>query len=509
MPPPAAAILAPSMESIVDRVAAQARERPAEPFLTERGRTLSFAEFHTLTRRMAAFLAVRGVCAGDRVVLYVDERIPHLLGYFGAMALGAVPVHLYAQKPHRFVAFAAEHTAARLVLTDDAALDPETLPCALAHLPDLEASTDERWSDERDPIAYMMFTSGTTGEPKAVLTTQHNVFFVTRTLIGIAGMVHGDREVIVLPLGSTGGLGHAHANLVLGNQAELLPTFFGDMDDSDLARMLDVVEARRVTGFLATPGMLARLAERHREAFRRQGRSLRYVLANVTPMRPELVADLIELLPGARFSTYYGLTEASRSVHQCFNDHPGKRRAAGRPSPGVEIAIEPRDGGSEGHGGVGEVLIRGGNLMAGYWNRPTSDALTGDGWFRSGDLGSVDADGFLTIRGRLKDTINVDGLKCFPFEVEEVLARHPAVAECAVVGVPDRTTFERLAAAVVPRAGRDLETLPAELERHCRGELEAYKVPGQFVFVEALPRAGLGKIHRRPLVERLAEAWGR
>src|SRR4051812_13139790 len=303
------------METIVDTLAAQATARPDDPFLTEGAEgdiTVSFAGFFSLTRRMAGFLAAHGVRAGDRVVLYIDARIPHLLGYFASMALGAIPVHLYAQKTHRFVAFAAEHTGATLVLTDQPDLDRTILPCPLVPFPDLAALTGpERWTDARDPIAYMMFTSGTTGQPKAVLTTQENVVFVTRTLIRMAGMRPGDREVVVMPLGSTGGLGHVHANLTLGNHSRLLPYFFGAMDDADLRHMLETIAAHAITGFLSTPGMLGRLAEHHREAFRRQARGVRYILANVTPMRPELVRDLIQLLPHTRFHTYYGLTEAS------------------------------------------------------------------------------------------------------------------------------------------------------------------------------------------------------
>jgi long-chain acyl-CoA synthetase len=438
------------------------------------------------------------------VVLYVERRIPHLLGYFASMALGAIPVHLYAEKTHRFVAFAAAHTGAALVLTDSPDLDPGALPCRLTRVPDLDGAGPEHWTGERNPVAYMMFTSGTTGQPKAVMTTQENALFVTRTLIGIPGMRPGDREVIVMPLGSTGGLGHVHANLMLGNHALLMPCFFGAMDDADLRHMLAAIDAHGITGFLSTPGMLGRLAEHHRDALRRQARNVRYVLANVTPMRPELVRDLLQLLPNTRFYTYYGLTEASRSVYQCFNDNPDHLGSAGRPAPGVEIALDHPDPET----GVGEVLIRGGNLMAGYW-RQEQDAVDAGGWFHSGDLGSLDAQGFLTIRGRLRDSVNVDGLKCFPYEVEEVLARHPAVRECAVVGVPDRTTYERLGAAVVLHGGCDPAGLGAELARHCRQELEPYKVPAQFLFLDALPRAGLGKVRRAPIVELLAQEWPR
>ena len=281
------------METIVDCLAAQAAAIPGRPFLSEGGREVGFADFFTLTRRMAGFLSAQGVRPGDRVVLYVEERIPHLLGHFASMALGAIPVHLYSQKTHRFVAFAAAHTQAALVLTDRPGLDRGALPCRLAAIPELDGAA-ERWTAERHRVAYMMFTSGTTGEPKSVMTTQDNVLFVTRTLIGMPGMRPGDRDLIVLPLGSTGGLGHVHADLMLGNHALLMPYFFGSMESAELLHMLGAIEAHGVTGFLSTPGMLGRLVAQHREAFGRQARGLRFILANVTPMRPELVRELCE-----------------------------------------------------------------------------------------------------------------------------------------------------------------------------------------------------------------------
>jgi long-chain acyl-CoA synthetase len=486
--------------AIVDVVAAQGGALPERPFLTERGRTVTFGEFYTLTRRIAGFLRQHGVRAGDRVVLYVHGRLAHLLAYFGTMALGAIPVHLYAEKPHTFVAFAAEHTGARLVVSDSETLDQARLPCAAVQVPALEEGSGEAWSHERHPVAYMMFTSGTTGQPKAVQTTQRNVGVVTRNLIRMAGMQPGDREVIVLPLGSTGGLGHAHANLMLGNHAHLTSRSLGDLREEDLLAILALIEAQGITGFLATPGILGRFVDHHREAFQLQARGLRYVLANVAPMRPELVQELLELLPDTRFCTYYGLTEASRSVCQCYNDHPGHYGAAGLPTPGIEIRVDRPDLGT----GIGEVQIRGANVMAGYWGQ---EALGPGAWFPTGDLGRFDDEGFLTIHGRVKDNVNIDGLKCFPFEIEAVLERHPAVRECAVVGVPDRITFQRLAAAVVPEQARDRESpgaLVAALQEHCRQYLDPHKVPGQFIFPEGLPRTDLGKIYRPGVIEMLA-----
>lgn len=483
---------------ILDHLEHHARTQADAPFLREEETTLSFGELFDHATRFAARLSADGVGYGDRVVLYIDRRSYHLTAYLAAMILGAIPVHLYPQRKPAFVAFAVEHTDACLVVTDGDTLDAIPLSCAVLRYPvSDELDLPPIWPGQRHPVAYMMFTSGTTGTPKAVMTTHENLTFVTRTLIDIAGITKHDREIIVMPLGSTGGLGHFHANLTLGNPVILLPYFFGAMDDDDMRHMLDTVEREKITGFLSTPGMLARLAETHREALREKGRGLRYLLANVTPIRESLVRDLMQLLPETRLHTYYGLTEASRSVHQCYNDNPDKNAAAGRHSSGVTISI-----GNPNNDGVGEVLIKGANVMSGYWQMG-EHGFDSDGWFRSGDLGTLDDDGFLTIHGRLKENIRVDGLDCLPREMEEVLLKHPEVADCAVVGLPDPKTHQRVAAAIIPVPDIEVDGLAERLRAHCTERLEFYKAPTRYAFVAAIPKTELGKIKRDEVSQRL------
>lgn len=483
---------------IIERLEYHARNRPQAPFLREWDASISFGELFNNAASLAACLQHDGVGYGDRVVLYLKRHSRHLTAYLAAMMLGAIPVHLYPQRKPGFVAFAAGHTGASLVISDGDALDGVQLSCGVLRY---DETTAQRYAPlqpgRRHPVAYMMFTSGTTGAPKAVMTTQENVAFVTRTLIEIAGITEHDREIIVMPLGSTGGLGHFHVNLFLGNPVILLPYFFGAMDDNDMSHMLDIVEQNKITGFLSTPGMLARLAENHRDLLRSKCSHVRYLLANVTPMRESLVRDLMRLLPQTRFHTYYGLTEASRSVYHCYNDNPDKIASAGHPSPGVDIAI-----GSANAEGVGEVLIKGPNVMDGYWEMD-DHGFNANGWFCSGDLGCIDEDGFLTIHGRLKENIRVDGLDCLPREMEEVLLEHPEVADCAVVGLPDPRTHQRVAAAVVPVTGADYASLPNRLCAHCSERLEFYKAPTRYALVETIPKTDLGKIKRDEVCRQL------
>jgi len=484
------------MNTLLDYLELHANLRGDREFLVLQDERLTFGEFAMRVQRLAGVLRARGVGQGDRVVLYLAWRTRYLTAYMAAMAVGAIPVHLYPERPTSYVEFAATHTGAGLVITDQEQVDWSSFPHPLLHYPDLSDATLPRvWPGQHSEAAYMMFTSGTTGQPKAVITTQQNVLFVTQTLIRMAGMNRDDREVIVMPLGSTGGLGHFHANIVLGNRTILLPYFFGSMSAEDLQQMLETIADEGITGFLSTPGMLGQLVTEHRQLFREKARRLRYILTNVCPMRPDLVRDLMGLLPDTRFHTYYGLTEASRSVYQCYNDHPAKITAAGRPAPGVSIRIDQPNGAGE-----GEVLIKGGNVMAGYWDRGR-DGFDDDGWFHSGDLGSVDAEGFLIIRGRLRDNINVDGLKFLPREIEDVLLEHPAVVDCAVVGLPDPIRYQRPGAMVVLSGKADRPTIAAELQAFCRARLDFYKVPTCFYFTEAIPRTELGKINREALIE--------
>lgn len=484
------------MNTILDYLEQHAGLQGDREFLVLEDERLTFAELFTRVQRLAGVLRERGVRRGDRVVLYVARRTRYLTAYLAAMAAEAIPIHLYPERPASFVDFAAAHTGAGLVLTDQENDAWASFPHPVLHYPDLsDATLPAVWPRECFDVAYMMFTSGTTGQPKAVMTTRQNVLFVTRTLIAMAGMTPDDREVIVMPLGSTGGLGHFHSNLVLGNRTILLPYFFGSMTAADMEHMLETIGSNGITGFLATPGMLGQLATQHRDSFREQCRNLRYILSNVCPVRPELVRDLIALLPNTRFHTYYGLTEASRSVHQCYNDRPAKVAAAGLPAPGVRIRIDQPN-----EAGEGEVLIQGGNVMAGYWGRGR-DGFDDDGWFQTGDLGAVDADGYLVIRGRVRDNINVDGLKFLPREVEDVLLGHPAVLDCAVVGLPDPIRFQRPGAMVVLAGHADRDAIAAELQAYCRGRLDFYKVPVRFSFADTIPRSELGKVDRQALLE--------
>jgi long-chain acyl-CoA synthetase len=295
-----------------------------------------------------------------------------------------------------------------------------------------------------------------------------------------------DRELTTLSLTHLFGLGHLHVYAALG------ATLYIENGLRDVPRLLDLVESEHITSFPGTPAGFKIMIELFPEMLRSRAQHLRYIVINTAPMPVALTESLLELLPDTRVYMYYGLTEASRSTYIAYREHRDKLATVGRASPGGEVRI-----GSAAHPLInepGEILVRGPHVTSGYWAQDSTE-LFDDGWFRTGDLGSVDVDGFVTWRGRVREQINVNGLKLVPFEVEDVLRRDPRVAECAVVGVPDAVTGESVAAFVVPVSAAE-ESLELELRKLCARHLEFYKVPKRIVFVDEIPKTDSGKVRR-------------
>ncbi len=484
------------MQSIVDYLEAQANERGDHRFLTEQGRTLSFAEVFSLVKKMARVLADNGVQKGDRVILLIEGRTHHLITYFASLSLGAIAVHLHTQRPRAFVEFAVRHTTAKIVVTENYAEGWQNFPCPILPFPTLRPNDPEAWSAERSEIAYMMFTSGTTGLPKAVMTSQANTLFTANTIIDFAQLTGSERELICLPLSFTFGLGHLHSQLILGGQAHL----FAGMRDSPA--LLDILATDDITGFLASPGMLKIFVEQHTDAFARSARRLRYLVINCTPMPVPLTQRLLDLLPDTRIYMYYGLTEASRSAYNFYNENPNKLDCTGRATKGVALKIaNPHP-----ETGEGEVCIKGPNVMPGYWGEAKTSCIDEEGWFATGDLGVMDEDGFITVKGRVKEQISVDGMKCQPLEIETVLNQHEEVVEAAVVGLPNEFTYQTVGAAIVTHSTQEPTALIERLQQHCASHLEPFKVPKRFVFIEAVPRTELGKIKRLEIADLLQQS---
>jgi malonyl-CoA/methylmalonyl-CoA synthetase len=462
--------------------AAVAADRPNAPALEIDGSALTHGELDARAARAGGFLRARGVEAGDRVLLCAPTSMALVVAYVATVRIGATAMPCDA---------ALTAPELRHLLEDGAPVAAFVAPEARERLaeagdPPTVVGTDEVDALDGDPVdpesdpgpAMLAYTSGTTGAPKGVPLTHANVLASTRGVVKAWRWSADDVLVHGLPLSHQHGLSGVHVSLLCGSRAVVLSRF-------DPATLTSAIRGRAASVLFAVPAMYERL---DRWDGIRDGDfgSLRLAVSGSAPLSPALAeraADWLGQLPLER----YGSTEAGLNVSNVY-DGPRLPGRVGWALPGIEVRLD---------GDHGEILVRGPQVFAGYWRRPdaTKEALTGDGWFRTGDLGRLDDDGSLEITGRSKELIISGGLNVYPREVEAALEGHPAVAQVAVAGVPSERWGEEVVAFVVPACDLDGDALIA----HCRERLSSYKCPKRVVALDELPVNRMGKVRRDAL----------
>jgi malonyl-CoA/methylmalonyl-CoA synthetase len=465
--------------------AATAAERPDAPALEIDGVALTHGELDARAARVGGFLRSRGVEPGDRVLLCAPTSMDLVVAYLGIVRIGATAMPCdaaltAAELRHLLedgapvAAFVADDARERLA---EAGEVPTVVPIGEAGA--LDAAPAD---PEPDPgPAMLAYTSGTTGAPKGVPLTHANVLASTRGVVKAWRWSADDVLVHALPLSHQHGLSGVHLSLLCGSRGVFFARF-------DPAKVTAAIAAERATVLFAVPAMYERL---HAWAGIRDAdlSSLRLAVSGSAPL-PAALAQRVEPWLGQLPLERYGSTEAGLDVSNLY-DGPRRPGRVGWALPGIEVRLDGEDG---------EILVRGPQVFDGYWNRPdaTAEALTGDGWFRTGDLGRVDdADGSLEIAGRSKELIISGGLNVYPREVEAALEDHPAVKQVAVAGVPSERWGEEVVAFVVPAGDLDGDALIA----HARERLSSYKCPKRVVALDELPVNRMGKVRRDALAE--------
>jgi fatty-acyl-CoA synthase len=373
----------------------------------------------------------------------------------------------------------------------------EVIP--LTEWPALVASgnaTQELPAVTPDDVAQIQYTSGTTGFPKGALLHHRGLVNNARLFARRFGMNQGDVLLNPMPLFHTAGCVLCVLGPLTTGVASLLLQGF------DPARMLALIEEERVTHTGGVPTMLVALLE-HPDLTRRDLSSVRALITGGAPVLPELVRRT-EATFGVPLMPQFAQTEASPLITMCCLDDPPEVRAttAGRPLPQTEVKIvDPVTGETVPRGTIGEICARGYLVMRGYFDNPeaTTAAIDAEGWLHTGDLGTMDAEGYCRVEGRLKDMIIRGGENIYPREIEAVLFAHPAVSDVAVVGVPDAYWGEAVAAFVRPMPGQT--PTEEELFAYCRRHLAGYKTPRHWRFVEQFPQTPSGKIQKFVLRE--------
>jgi fatty-acyl-CoA synthase len=470
----------------------RARTTPDRVAIRFLGGGLTYAALHRRATRLAAGLAERGLRRGDRLATLTGTSPDHVATFFACARLGVVlqPISWRLAPPE--VAYQLEDAKPALLLAAEehdelvrrAGGSVET---ARIGDPTLEADGEAEAAGPRDDDPLLLvYTSGTTGKPKGALLTHANCFWTNLSFDRTAGLRDDDVVLQVLPQFHVGGW-NVQPLLAWwkGATVVLEPAF-------DPGRALRLIAEERVTTMMGVPATYLFLAQEPGFAGADLG-SLRLVVVGGAPMPAALLetwqARGVQIVQG------YGLTEAAPNV-LCLPPEDARRRLgfAGRPYPHVDVALRDPDSGRVVEGaGVGELLVRGPNVFAGYWRNPAAtEAAFVDGWLRTKDLAERDGEGFYRIVGRLEELVISGGENVYPAEIEDVLHDHADVVEAAVVGVPDERWGEVCAAFVVLRDGAS--TTEEELRDHCRARLARFKVPRTVAVVEELPRSSMGKV---------------
>ncbi|WP_375502226.1 long-chain fatty acid--CoA ligase [uncultured Jatrophihabitans sp.] len=462
--------------------------------------TLTYAELHRAAAAVAGDLVARGISPGDRVGLVLPNVPAYPVLFYGALYAGAIVVPMNPLLKAREVEYYLKDSGMSLVFGWDGGGDavpqgaeavgiPSVMVGALG--PDaLDGSPiDDPVERADDDTAVILYTSGTTGQPKGAELTHHNLNSNASTTV-TALVQTGPDDVVMgcLPLfhvfGLTCGL---NASVIAGACLTLIPRF-------DAGKALEVVARDRVTVFEGVPTMYAGMLH-HPDADSADMSSLRTCITGGSAMPVEIL-NSFEKAFGCEIFEGYGLSETAPVASFNQPGHERKPGTIGFPVPGCEMRLVDDDGAEVEDGDPGEIAIRGENVMKGYWGRPdaTAEAIP-DGWFRSGDIATKDDDGYYTIVDRKKDLIIRGGYNVYPREIEEVLYEHPAVAEAAVIGIPHSELGEDVGAAVAFKQGESATV--EELQAFVKERVAAYKYPREIWVVDELPKGPTGKILRR------------
>lgn len=524
-------------EGVRDALAEQVSERGDEIFLVDGDRELTFARLQEQATSMAAALHHLGVEAGDRVAIDLPNWGEFVISLFAAARLGAVIVPLNPSYTPRELGFMLRHSEATVAVAAerfDGVDYLELFESLLVDLPDLQylvtVGEEDLWYDDRifqfedlvssgsareaplpadaspEDLFAILYTPGTTGKPKGVSLSHANLVRTARATAAALDLSSEDITLCSVPLFHIFGLGAAlFTSLVSGSRVVLQEAF-------DAGGALEMVERHGVTVLHGVPTMFV-MALRHDRREDRDLSSLRTGIIAGAPVSEDLVRRAREeMVPELEIA--YGLTETSPTVTITSPEDDAERRSGtvGRPLEGIELRVLDEEDAPLPPGSVGELAVRGFDVMKGYFRQPgeTAASFTDDGFLKTGDLATVDEDGYVTLVGRKSDVVIRGGYNVHPREVEDHLRSHPAVLDAVVLGIPNEVLGELVCACVRPVEGAIITE--DELRDYCRSALADYKVPDLVTFMEVFPMTVAGKVRRievvREVRERLAEEPG-
>lgn len=501
--------------NVGEMLTSAAARTPDKTAIIFRDQPTSYAEFNRRSNQVANALMALGIQKGDRVGLLLHNIPLFMEAYYGILKIGGVVVPMNVLYKAGEVAYIMQDSGAKALLTfapfapvalaaaaqapeikDVIVAAPVAVPGARSWAQVIGAAPETPPAvaiDESD-LAVLSYTSGTTGRPKGAMLTHGNLLANIAQNSDITQIKVREDDIVwlALPLFHIYGM-----NVGMNNTIKYGGTMMV-VDRFEPAATLEGIQKHRVTVIFGAPPMFIAWSQlpNIREV---DMSSVRFISSGAAAL-PVAVISLFQDLTGAPITEGYGLSESSPVLTTNAAGPYTKPGTVGPAIPGVEIKIVDENGKELPRGQLGELIARGANIMAGYWNQPQATAETlRDGWLYTGDLATEDDDGYITIVDRKKDMIVVSGYNVYPREVEETLYHHPAVADAAVVQYPDPYQGESVLAFVVLKEGYNISS--QELIDYCRSQIAVFKCPRRIEFVSALPKNNTGKVLRRELRE--------
>lgn len=484
------------MKSIVEQVFLYAENHPDKIALTDGKRNLSYRELCCRTVAARQLLAeTYALKKGDAVILAANKQLSFVAVYFACHLLGAIVLPLAPDTNEDRLKIIADTSRPRLAV----GLDAACLICAKADLTAFDTAADSYdlasvTFPEMDATADILFTTGTTGLPKGVVLSQKNIAAAANNINTFVQNEPEDIEMLALPISHSFGLGRLRCALSNGQTVVILGSF------ANVKRFFRFMQEYRVTGFGMVPASWALLKKLSGLTIGEFAGQLHYIEIGSAPMPLADKRLLMELLPNTRICMHYGLTEASRSAFIEFHSEQDRLDSVGKASPHMEIEIRDESGASLPDGAEGELCVRGGAVTPGYYKLPEVNAVSywGD-FFRTGDWGVKDAQGYLYLRSRKKELINVGAKKVAPLEVEAPLLQLDFITDCACVGIPDPDGIlgEAVKAYVVTDQPERVQK--DALNKYLAARLEDYKLPVEYEVIDAIPKTASGKVQRLAL----------
>ena len=481
------------MKSIVEQIFAHADSQPDKPALQDGKITVSYGQLKSQILYAKKLLEQTvGLQQGDSVILAANKQLTFVPVYFACHLIGAVALPVAPDINNRRFHFIYQKVAPKLVV----GFQPEDIPCCCMSLEEFACNTLDMLEQQAqfpdiELVADIIFTTGTTGEPKGVQLTHKNIAAAALNINTFIQNTRQDVEMLALPISHSFGLGRLRCALSNGQTVVILGSF------ANMKRFFRFMEEFRVTGFGMVPASWAMIRKLSGVRIAEYASQLHYIEIGSAPMPIEEKRLLIDLFPKTRICMHYGLTEASRSAFMEFHRDCDRLDTIGKASPNMDIKILDESGVAAAVGTEGEICVKGNAVTPGYYQMPELNSISfWNGYFRTGDWGILEPDGYLRLCSRKKELINVGGKKVSPMEVEQVLFGLDYIKDCACVAIDDPAGVlgEVVKAFIVTDEPDRIckEIINKEISR----QLEDYKLPVEYACIDEIPKTASGKVQR-------------